>query len=61
MKENWLNKERHEFFGLSGNSKKKLKRKAEDDFSPERALKISGGLLTLGVGVSLAKSLLDSS
>jgi len=51
----WFKEQKNEFF----KEKPKKITKSKDDFTPERALKLAGGMAILGVGIHLAKELID--
>ena len=54
----WFKKEKNNFFKKEKTNF--LKEKKDKEFTPEKALKIAGGMALLGVGVHLAKTLIDS-
>ena len=61
-KQDWFKDEKSKFFkeekkSLLSDKKIKIK-KLRDDFTPERALKLAGGLAILGVGVHLASEII---
>ncbi len=57
----FFKKEKKDFFKeeKSNPFKKKVVKNKIDDFTPERALKLAGGIVMLGVGVHLAKGIID--
>lgn len=65
MKNNsWFNNEKEGFFKSEKSSlfkdkpKLKPKKKCKDDFTPERAVKLAGGLALVGVGTAVAVNLI---